>query len=245
MKDYIITEFNKINCAISDRQADQFLRYFELLTEWNAVMNLTAITEFKEVVEKHFIDSALLSEYIKENNPKSLIDIGTGAGFPGVPLKILFPEMKVTLLDSLNKRIRFLNTVIQELGLENIEAIHGRAEEYGIKEVYREQYDLCVSRAVARLASLCEFCIPFVKKGGAFVAYKAVPCNVPLNVPLICAYSDSNDSILPIFAITCGIVAIESVLMCGDDIFKSPANSIVIPPFLDLKAKPSSASISA
>lgn len=174
MKDYIKKEFSKINCAISDRQAEQFLRYFELLTEWNAVMNLTAITEFKEVVEKHFVDSALLYEYIRENKPDSLIDIGTGAGFPGVPLKILFPELKVTLLDSLNKRIRFLNTVIQELELEEITAIHGRAEEYGIKEIYREQYDLCVSRAVARLASLCEFCIPFVKKDGAFVAYKAM-----------------------------------------------------------------------
>lgn len=173
IKDYIITEFCKINCVISDRQAEQFVRYFELLTEWNAVMNLTAITEFTEVVEKHFVDSSLLAGYIKENTSESLIDIGTGAGFPGVPLKILFPEIKVTLLDSLNKRIRFLNTVIQELGLEGIEAIHGRAEEYGIKEAYREQYDLCVSRAVARLSSLCEFCIPFVKKGGAFVAYKA------------------------------------------------------------------------
>ena len=173
-KDYIITEFSKINCVISDRQAEQFVRYFELLNEWNAVMNLTAITEFAEVVEKHFVDSVLLAEYIRENHPKSLIDVGTGAGFPGVPLKILFPDLKVTLLDSLNKRIRFLNTVIQELGLEDIEAIHGRAEEYGIKEAYREQYDLCVSRAVARLASLCEFCIPFVKKGGAFVAYKAM-----------------------------------------------------------------------
>lgn len=174
MKNYIKKEFSKINCAISDRQAEQFLRYFELLTEWNAVMNLTAITEFEEVVEKHFVDSALLYEYIRENKPDSLIDIGTGAGFPGVPLKILFPELKVTLLDSLNKRIRFLNTVIQELELEEITAIHGRAEEYGIKEIYREQYDLCVSRAVARLVSLCEFCIPFVKKGGAFVAYKAM-----------------------------------------------------------------------
>lgn len=170
---YIKSEFEKIDLMISDRQAEQFLRYFELLTEWNAVMNLTAITEFPEVVEKHFVDSALLCGYIREKNPKSLIDVGTGAGFPGVPLKILFPELKVTLLDSLNKRIRFLNTVIQELGLENIEAIHGRAEEFGIKEVYREQYDLCVSRAVARLSSLCEFCIPFVRKSGSFVAYKA------------------------------------------------------------------------
>ena len=172
-RSYIKNEFEKINISLTDRQSDQFLRYFELLTEWNAVMNLTAITEFAEVVEKHFIDSALLSDYIRSNSPKSLIDIGTGAGFPGVPLKILFPEMKVTLLDSLNKRIRFLNTVILELGLDNIEAIHGRAEEYGIKETYREQYDVCVSRAVARLASLCEFCIPFVKKSGAFIAYKA------------------------------------------------------------------------
>ena len=173
-KSYIKNEFEKVNIAITDSQAEQFLRYFELLTEWNAVMNLTAITEFTEVVEKHFVDSALLTDYICERESKSLIDIGTGAGFPGVPLKILFPEMKVTLLDSLNKRIRFLNTVIQELGLESIEAIHGRAEEYGIKEGYREQYDLCVSRAVARLASLCEFCIPFVKKAGAFVAYKSM-----------------------------------------------------------------------
>lgn len=178
---YIKKEFGKIGLEISDRQAEQFLRYFELLTEWNAVMNLTAITEFTEVVEKHFVDSALLAGYIRERNVKSLIDIGTGAGFPGVPLKIIFPEIKVTLLDSLNKRIRFLDTVIQELGLEDITAIHGRAEEYGIKGEHREQYDLCVSRAVARLASLCEFCIPFVKKEGAFVAYKAVKSEEELN----------------------------------------------------------------
>lgn len=170
---YLLDEFRKVKIALTEQQAGQFVRYYELLTEWNRVMNLTAITEFSEVVRKHFVDSVLLADYIRQTQPSSLIDIGTGAGFPGIPLKILFPKLRVTLLDSLNKRIRFLDAVILALGLTEIETIHGRAEEYGMKDAYREQYDLCVSRAVARLASLCEFCIPFVKKSGAFVAYKA------------------------------------------------------------------------
>ena len=144
-------------------------------------MNLTAITEFDEVLQKHFVDSVLkFRDFIKEDT-KTLIDVGTGAGFPGIPLKIVFPEIKITLLDSLNKRIKFLNAVIDELELENIETIHGRAEDFSKKEDYREQYDLCVSRAVANLATLSEYCLPYVKVGGCFIPYKSGEIDEELN----------------------------------------------------------------
>ena len=159
--------------ALPEEARATLCAFGEAVVKQNEVMNLTAIRDEEGVARLHMLDCAALLTCV-DFDRRTLIDVGTGAGFPGMPLRIVEPEIRLTLLDSLNKRIRFLNTVIQELGLENIEAIHGRAEEYGIKEGYREQYDLCVSRAVARLASLCEFCIPFVKKGGAFVAYKAM-----------------------------------------------------------------------
>ncbi|MFI3236412.1 MAG: 16S rRNA (guanine(527)-N(7))-methyltransferase RsmG [Lachnospiraceae bacterium] len=159
--------------VLSDVQKKQFLKYFELLVEWNSFMNLTGITEFEEVMKKHFVDSVSLVKAFPLDKPYTLLDIGTGAGFPGLPLKILFPELKVTLLDSLNKRIKFLNHVIEELGLEDIEAIHGRAEDYAKPALLREKYDLVVSRAVANLSTLSEYCLPFVKNGGVFVSYKS------------------------------------------------------------------------
>ena len=154
-------------------QKKQFISYYEILVEWNKVMNLTGITEYEEVNEKHFVDSLSIVKAIDINKVESIIDIGTGAGFPGIPLKIAFPHLKVVLLDSLNKRIKFLDTVIDELGLNGIKTIHGRAEDFAKREEYREKFDLCVSRAVANLATLSEYCIPYVKKEGLFVPYKS------------------------------------------------------------------------
>ena len=164
---------SKLDIKISDVQIQQFMNYYELLIEWNSFMNLTSITEFDEVITKHFIDSISLCNYYDFGNCNSLIDIGTGAGFPGIPLKIMYPDIKVVLLDSLNKRINFLNEVISSNHLNYIEAVHGRAEDFAQDKGYREQFDLCVSRAVANLSTLSEICIPFLKIGGKFISYKS------------------------------------------------------------------------
>lgn len=171
-------DFFRIGCMqlgieLSDEQMQQFCSYYELLIEWNSFMNLTAITEFDEVVVKHFIDSLSLIKAIDLKQDHSLIDVGTGAGFPGIPLKIVFPELKIVLLDSLNKRINFLNEVIKKLSLDNIYTIHSRAEDAAKSEKMREKFDICVSRAVANLSTLSEYCLPFVKQGGVFISYKS------------------------------------------------------------------------
>ena len=157
---------------IDQIQTEQFDHYIGLLIEWNKKFNLTAITDPEEIIIKHFADSLSISNLFDLKQYHSVIDVGTGAGFPGIPLKICYPNLKLTLLDSLNKRIEFLNYVISELGLSDVECIHGRAEELGHNDCYSEKYDLCVSRAVANLSSLSELCIPFVKVGGYFVSYK-------------------------------------------------------------------------
>ena len=175
-----IKKCEKIGISLSEKQISQFMTYYDLLIEWNSFMNLTAITEFNEVIDKHFIDSLAICEYVDFKNGDSLIDIGTGAGFPGIPLKIVFPELRITLLDSLNKRIKFLDTVIESLGLENVETIHGRAEDFAKQQSYREKYDFVISRAVANLATLSELCIPFAKEDKYFVSYKAEKCNEEL-----------------------------------------------------------------
>lgn len=177
---YDLSQFYKdlkeFHIDLSDVQTEQFLTYYEMLTEKNKVMNLTAITEFNAVMKKHFIDSlSLVKAYdLKKNGSQiSVIDIGTGAGFPGIPLKIAFPNLKITLLDSLNKRVIFLKEVIEALGLQGIDAVHGRAEDFARPGQLREQFDLCVSRAVANLSVLSEYCLPYVKKGGVFISYKS------------------------------------------------------------------------
>ncbi len=196
--------------TLTSKQDEQFLKFYELLVEWDSFMNLTAITEFDEVMKKHFLDSMSFVHYVKNyyctfknkitkvskninivSDDKStgmheefdcsylpqlkftMIDVGTGAGFPGIPLAILFPEAKFTLMDSLNKRIKFLNEVILQLGLTNVETVHSRAEDLARNPKYREKYDYAVSRAVANLSTLSEYCLPFVKPTGNFVSYKS------------------------------------------------------------------------
>lgn len=164
--------FAKMGLNLNDNQVIQYNTYTELLTEYNKVMNLTSITEPSEVNLKHYLDSVLpvLSGYFKDGD--SVIDVGCGAGFPSVPIKIYNPSLKFTLLDSLNKRLNFLNVVIEKLGLTDIKTFHSRAEDAGHNPEYREQFDICVARAVAPLNVLMEYCTPFVKKGGYFIALK-------------------------------------------------------------------------
>lgn len=166
-------DLDELGIAISEHQFQQFEKYYEFLVSWNEKVNLTAITKREEVFKKHFIDSVSLVKAIDLEQVQKVIDIGTGAGFPGLALKIAFPKLKMTLLDSLQKRITFLNTVIKELGLEDVDTIHGRAEDYAKPALLREKYDLCVSRAVANMSTLSEYCLPFVKVGGQFIPYKS------------------------------------------------------------------------
>lgn len=201
MSEFLKNTLEKIGYSLTDKQCEQFNTFHKLLCEWNEFMNLTGITDYEEVVIKHFMDSLAVNCVYNFSENEKVVDIGTGAGFPGIPLKIAYPDIRITLLDSLNKRINFLNEVIDKTSLNiktdnlqnmyhdsqkvvitnsdlhiddnNVETLHGRAEDYAKKKEYREQYDVCVSRAVANLATLSEYCIPFVKVGGVFISYKA------------------------------------------------------------------------
>lgn len=166
----LINKAQKIGIEISEEEANKFYNYMNILIQWNEKINLTAITAPDEVILKHFIDSITINKYIENGN--SIMDIGTGAGFPGIPLKIINKDKKFTLADSLNKRINFLNEVSKELCLENLECIHSRAEELATNLDYREKYDIVTSRAVARLATLLEYMLPFVKIGGKCICMK-------------------------------------------------------------------------
>lgn len=169
--------FDKMHIELPDGALELLNRYYEMLIDTNKVMNLTTITEYSKVVIKHFADSAAIGCITDMNGNIDVIDVGTGAGFPGIVLKIVYPQLSVVLLDSLNKRVNFLKNVITELGLTDISAIHGRAEDIARNKDYREKFDLCVSRAVANMSSLSEYCLPFVKVGGRFIPYKADGCD--------------------------------------------------------------------
>lgn len=169
-KEKLIKDAETIGISLNEFHVKQFEKYQDLLLEWNEKINLTAITDEQDIITKHFVDSLYCLKYIKPGD--KVIDIGTGAGFPGIPLKIVSCETFVTLLDSLNKRIVYLNDVIDKLQLKGIETIHGRAEEFGVKPEYREQYEIVTARAVANMKVLVEYCLPFVKIGGKFVCMK-------------------------------------------------------------------------
>lgn len=170
---FLAESFSSIDLELDGEKLEQFLKYYEMLVEKNKVMNLTAITEFHDVVRKHFVDSLLITKFVDFENVTRIIDVGTGAGFPGLPIKIAFPEVQVVLMDSLNKRMKFLGEVSDALSLNALEIIHSRAEDLARKPEHREQYDLVVSRAVANLSTLSEYCIPFAKVGGTFLSYKS------------------------------------------------------------------------
>ena len=169
---YLINTLSSWNFEIDDNKISQLDKYYEMLIEKNKVMNLTAITEFDEVLVKHFADSLSICTIIPDD-VKSVCDLGTGAGFPGIPMAIAYPDLQFTLIDSLNKRIKFLQEVVDALGLTNVTLVHARAEEAGRNKLYREQYDLVVSRAVANISTLSEYCLPLVKVGGYFISFKS------------------------------------------------------------------------
>ena len=184
MKDYntlLFDESKKNGIELNDRQIAQFNQYYELLTEKNKVMNLTAITGYNDVVKKHFIDSMMISRIVDMRKITTLCDIGTGAGFPGIPLKIVYPHLRLSLVDSVGKRVNFLSEVVEKIGLENVETIHSRTEDLAHNPKYREKYDLVTARAVASMNVLSEYCIPYAKIGGYFAAYKSGNIEEELN----------------------------------------------------------------
>lgn len=211
----------QLEVELSEKQLEQFKTYYEMLIEKNKVMNLTAITEKDEVIDKHFIDSISLKKAVDITKPLKILDLGTGAGFPGIPLKIAYPNLKITLLDSLNKRIKFLQEVIEQLGLQEIEGIHGRAEDFAKQQGYREQYDLCVSRAVANLATLSEYCLPYVKEGGCFISYKSGAVEEEVNQSKK-AIAELGGRIKEVIAFTLPETDIERTFVVIEKVKKTP-----------------------
>lgn len=173
---YLIKTLSAWKFELTEKQIEQLDKYYELLIEKNKVMNLTAITEFDEVIVKHFADSLSICT-VMPNDIHTICDLGTGAGFPGIPMAIAYPNIQFTLIDSLNKRIKFLQEVVDCIGLNNVTLVHARAEEAGRNKIYREQFDLVVSRAVANIATLSEYCLPLVKIGGYFISFKSGDIN--------------------------------------------------------------------
>ena len=220
MKELLYDAAKKAGIELSDEQLNKFETYYEMLIEKNKVMNLTSITEMNDVVMKHFVDSISIKKYI-DLSGKKIIDIGTGAGFPGIPLAIVFEDAQFTLMDSLNKRIQFLNEVIEAIELKNVETVHDRAEDLARKEGYREKYNYCVSRAVANMSTLLEYCIPFVKKGGKFISYKSgavkeeLEASVNAQKKLGCKFAECIEFTLPDTDISRTFVVFDKVNFTG------------------------------
>lgn len=181
LKRYLEEGSNQFGVSLDNNQINQFFCYKDLIIEWNKKMNLTAITEEKEIIIKHFLDSISIGQSLDFTSVNNIIDIGTGAGFPGIPIKIAYPNLKITLLDSLNKRIDFLKKVVSQLSLKDVKCVHGRAEELGQNKDYRKSYDICVSRAVAHLSVLAEYTLPFLKVGGTFISMKSINVEEEIN----------------------------------------------------------------
>ncbi len=169
---WLATQVESWGGTLTEKQLEQFAKYYESILEMNRVMNLTSITDYHEVYIKHFYDSLVLGKYFEMEKIKTVIDVGTGAGFPGIPLKIAYPHLRLVLLDSLKKRIHFLEEVVKKLELSDVRCIHGRAEEWGRRKGYRESFDLVTARAVAKLSVLAEYCLPFARVGGWMIAMK-------------------------------------------------------------------------
>lgn len=171
--DMLVEGLKQLNVEVTEAMLQKFQSYFELLIDWNTRINLTSIVEEDEVIVKHFLDSLLIVKAYDVSKVKSILDVGTGAGFPGIPLKIIYPHIQLVLLDSVNKKVKFLEEVCIKLDLQNVKCLHGRAEDYSKNGDHREYFDLVVSRAVSNLSTLSEYCIPFTKLGGYFIAYKS------------------------------------------------------------------------
>jgi len=206
---------------LNERQLVQFDLYYKLLVEWNEKMNLTGITERDAVYEKHFYDSLSLSFFINLSDIKSIADIGSGAGFPSIPLKIAFPHLKVVIVDSLNKRITFLKHLCEQLGLENVECVHGRAEDIARNPMYRDAFDLVTARAVARLNVLSEFCLPFVKVDGVFASMKGSSMKEELQEARF-AFKELKGKLISEYHLTLPYEGSERYIVCVKKTFGTP-----------------------
>ncbi|HOA79488.1 MAG TPA: 16S rRNA (guanine(527)-N(7))-methyltransferase RsmG [Defluviitaleaceae bacterium] len=217
LKDYLKDGSKQLGISLDDNQIKQFFMFKDLLLEWNNKINLTAIVDEKEIIIKHFLDCLSVGQFIDLDFAGNIIDVGTGAGFPGIPLKIAYPNLKITLLDSLNKRINFLEELVCQLNLKDVTCVHGRAEELGQNKDYRESYDLCISRAVAHLSVLAEYTLPFIKVGGTLVSMKGVNVEDELNDSLKAIdtlggeIADMKDVTIPFSDINHRIILIKKV----------------------------------